>query len=46
LFTVAAYASGLRGEDVPLMDLFSMFKHFAEGMNHPKHPHAVLAFQK
>jgi hypothetical protein len=46
LFAVAAYAGGLRGEEVPLMDfLFSMFKHFAEGMNHPKHPHVVMALR-
>jgi hypothetical protein len=43
LFAVAAYAGGLRGEEVPLMDLFSTFKHFSEGVNHPKHPHVVMA---
>ena len=41
LFAIAAYAGGLRGEE----DLFSMFKHFAEGMNHPKHPHVVMALR-
>jgi hypothetical protein len=45
LLAVAAYAGGLRGEEVPLMDLFSMFKHFAEGMNHLKHPHVVMALR-
>jgi hypothetical protein len=45
LFAVAAYAGGLRGEEVPLMDLFSTFKHFAEEMNHPKHPHVVMALR-
>jgi hypothetical protein len=45
LFAVAAYAGGLRGEEVPLMDLFSTFKHFAEGVNHPKHPHVVMALR-
>jgi len=42
LFVVAAYAGGLQGEEVPLMDLFPTFKHFAEGVNHPKHPHVVI----
>jgi hypothetical protein len=45
LFAVAACAGGLRGEKMPLMNLFSMFKHFAEGMNHPKHPHVVMALR-
>jgi hypothetical protein len=27
------------------MDLFSMFKHFTEGMNHLKHPHVVMALR-
>jgi len=45
LFAVAAYAGGLRGEKVPLMDLVSTFKHFAEGVNHPKHPHVVMALR-
>jgi len=45
LLAVAAYAGGLRGEEVPLMDLFSTFKHFAEEMNHPKHPHVVIALR-
>ena len=46
LFAVAAYAGGPRGEEVPLMDLFSTFKPFAEGVNHPKHPHVVMALRR
>jgi hypothetical protein len=45
LFAVPAYAGGLRGEEVPLIDSFSTFKHFAEGVNHPKHPHVVMALR-
>ena len=45
LFAVAAYASGLRGEEVPLMDLFSMLKNFPDTVNHPKHPHVVMALR-
>jgi len=45
LFTVAAYAGGLRGAEVPLMDLFSTFKHSAEGLNHPKHLHVIMALR-
>ena len=42
LFSIVAYAGGLRGKEIPLMDLFSMIKHFAEGINHPKYLHVVM----
>ena len=45
LFSIVAYAGGLRGKEIPLMDLFSMIKHFAEGINHPKYPHVVMSLR-
>jgi hypothetical protein len=45
LFSIAAYVGGLRSEEVPLMDLFSMIKHLAEGINHLKYPHVVMSLR-
>lgn len=43
LFMLVSYLGGLRGEEVPLLDLGGMIKYFQQGVSHPKHPHVPLA---
>lgn len=43
LFILSAYLGGLRGEEVPLMDLAGMIKYFDEGLSHKRYPHVPLA---
>ena len=43
LFVVSAYLGGLRGEEVPLMDLAGMIKYLDEGLAHRRYPHVPLA---
>jgi hypothetical protein len=45
LFAISTYTGGLRGEDTPLMDLHATGKHSQEGINHPTHPHVVMALR-
>jgi len=45
LFAISTYTGGLRGEETPLMDLHATAKHYQEGINHPKHPHVVMALR-
>ena len=45
LFAISTYTGGLWGEETPLMDLHATAKHYQEGINHPKHPHKVMALR-
>ena len=45
LFAISTYTSGLRGQETPLMDLHTTAKHYQEGINHPAHPHVVMALR-
>jgi hypothetical protein len=45
LFAILTYTGGLRGEETPLMDLHATAKHYQEGINHPTHPHVVMALR-
>ena len=43
LFSILAFCCGLRGEEVPLVHLDGILRHWDEAMNHPTHPHVVVA---
>lgn len=43
LFMLSTFLGGLRGEEVPLMDLAGMRKYFGEGVRHKRYPHVPLA---
>jgi hypothetical protein len=45
LFCVASYAGGLRGEEVPLMEVYGTKQHYLDAINHPSHPHVVMALR-
>jgi hypothetical protein len=43
LFCIIAFCCGLRGEEVPLVNLFGIREHLEEGLRHPTHPHIIIA---
>jgi hypothetical protein len=45
LFAVSGYAGGLRGEEIPLMDLYGTHHHYLSAISHSKHPHVVMALR-
>ena len=43
LFALIAFCCALRGEEVPLVHLDGIVRHWDEAVNHPVHPHIVIA---
>jgi hypothetical protein len=43
LFSIIAFCCGLRGEELPLLSLCGIKRHLSRGLNHPTHPHVVIA---
>ena len=43
LFVIIAFCCGLRGEEVPLVHLDGVLRHWDEALRHPTHPHIIVA---